>query len=202
MTTIVLPAPVSPVSTVSPGPNSMSDSSMMPRSLILISWSTVGSARLGVGAVGATRGATPPVHGEVELLHEPVGEGEAAKRARRTGSLLRWTWIRAPGGRSTARRPSHHTTPEPCVPGTTSTASLALGSHDEGSGEECVGADGGEQECLDVGPDDRSTRGERVCRGPGRRGHDDPVAAPRRQWSPVDLDGEARSSARATPSRR
>src|SRR5579875_4126656 len=76
-TTIVLPAPVSPVTTLRPGDSSSSASSMTPKPWIRSSLSTCGSLaspqRLGPVSFGAT-GAAPSGDGQVELRNEPVGE--------------------------------------------------------------------------------------------------------------------------------
>ena len=98
--------------------------------------------------------------------------------------------MRAPGGRSTARRPSHHTTPEPSVRGSTSTASRECGPTTSGRANRACALIGTTQQRLDVGPDHRAAGGEGVGRRARGRRHDDAVAAPGRQRPAVDLDGQ------------
>ena len=69
VTTIVLPAPVSPVSTLRPGPSSTTAWLITPRSVILISSSTASSREL-----SRVDGAAPPGDGQLELGDEAVGE--------------------------------------------------------------------------------------------------------------------------------
>ena len=69
MTSIVLPAPVSPVITVSPGPSSSVDDSITPREPIRI------SSSIRVPAVTLRRGRPrQPCDREAELGDQPVGE--------------------------------------------------------------------------------------------------------------------------------
>src|SRR5690348_3714104 len=81
---MVFPAPVSPVTTVSPGPNSITASSITPRPRRCISNST-GVSLVSPGAgwvhtydVGVVRGPdrapSPAVHREPELGHQAIGE--------------------------------------------------------------------------------------------------------------------------------
>ena len=79
VTTIVLPAPVSPVTTVSPGPSSSTASSMTPSPLIRISSIT---RRVPAASPGAPR---HPSTGSSNLRDQPVGERRLCSRARRSG---------------------------------------------------------------------------------------------------------------------
>src|SRR5687768_11634806 len=69
VTTMVLPAPVSPVIAVKPGPSSSTDSSITPRAVIRISSSIVDGPPATVSG-----GAAPPCDRQLELRDEPVGE--------------------------------------------------------------------------------------------------------------------------------
>ena len=63
-----------------------------------------------------------------------------------------------------------------------------MGADHHRPGEQRVGADRHHQQRLDLGPDDRAAGAEVVRRGAGRRGADDPVAAPPGERTAVDLD--------------
>ena len=73
-----------------------------------------------VTSAGA-RSAAPrqPVTGRSNFATSRSVKGASCSRASRTGAWPRRTSIRAPGGRSTVRRPSHHSTP----------AALGAGDH-------------------------------------------------------------------------
>src|SRR6185436_7931401 len=74
VTTIVFPAPVSPVIAVKPGPSSRTDSSITPSELIRSSSSTVAASAVGLVAAAPLGGAPPAGHRQVELGDQPVGE--------------------------------------------------------------------------------------------------------------------------------
>ena len=95
--------------------------------------------------------------------------------------------MRAPGGRSTVRLPSHHKTPAPWVCANTSTASSAGRSHDHRAREQRVGADRDDQKCFDARPHDGTTCAEVVGRRAGRGRAHDAVAPPARQRPSIDL---------------
>ena len=76
------------------------------------------------------RSAAPrqPSTGRPNLATSRSVNGASCSRTSRTGVAPRRTSIRAPGGRSTVRRPSHHSTPAPSVSASTSTASTDVGA--------------------------------------------------------------------------
>ncbi len=111
-------------------------------------------------------------------------------RARRTGWPERSTSTRAPGGSVTARRPSHHSTAAASESASSCTARCDCGPTTTGRAKRACALIGHEEQRLDVGPDHRPARRERVRRRPRGRGHDDAVTAPRRQRTAVDLGGE------------
>src|SRR5680860_1239995 len=67
---------------------------------------------------------------------------------------------------------------------------LGIRRHDNGPGEQCVGADRHHEQRLDFGPDDGPTSAEIIGRRPGRGRTYDTVAAPAREWPVVDLDDD------------
>src|SRR6476469_6132518 len=71
VTTMVLPAPVSPVTTVRPGPSSRVEDSMTPSEPIRISSSIVSLGQ----STTPLAGAPPALDGQAELGHQAVGEG-------------------------------------------------------------------------------------------------------------------------------
>src|SRR3712207_6844244 len=94
VTIMVLPAPVSPVTTVNPGSSAMVASLITPRSVIRSSSITDG-VRSGGRRVGSSRGpgplrrqagallglggTTPPLDAQSELVDQPVSEGRLAE---------------------------------------------------------------------------------------------------------------------------
>ena len=99
----------------------------------------------------------------------------------------RRTSMRAPGGSSTVRRPSHQSTPAPSVWASTSTAIPDSGEQPSAA-RRGVRADRHHQQSLDRGPDDGAAGAEVVRRGARRRGTHDAVAAELAQRPVVDLD--------------
>ena len=128
VTTIVLPAPVSPVITVSPGPSLSVEDSMTPSCPIRIS-SSISARLVPAQTLG---GATPPLDRQVELGDQPVGERRLVQPGQADG-LVRAAYL-DPGARRQvdARRPSHHSTPAPSVRAITSTASSESGATTSG----------------------------------------------------------------------
>ena len=124
MTSIVLPAPVSPVMTVRPGPSSSVEDSITPSEVIRISSSIAVLAPLGR--------PRQPWTGRPNLATSRSVNGASCSRTNVTGLAPRRTSIRAPGGSSTVRRPSHHSTPAPSVRASTSTASTDEGATTSG----------------------------------------------------------------------
>ena len=120
---MVLPAPVSPVIDGEAGPSSRVEESITPSEPIRIS-SIIGARPR------ASRSAAPrqPSTGSPNLATSRSVNGASCSRTRRTGCSPRRTSIRAPGGRSTVRRPSHHSTPAPSVRASTSIASTEVGA--------------------------------------------------------------------------
>ena len=157
---MVLPAPVSPVITLRPGPSSSTDSSMTPSERIRSSSITRSAAVVACG--GAARRPRQPSTGRPNLATSRSVNGAECSRASRTGVAPRRTSIRAPGGSSTVRRPSHHSTPALAVLASTSTASTLVGRHHEGPGEQRVRADRHHQQRLHARPHDRAPGGEVV----------------------------------------
>src|SRR4029079_13413374 len=80
------------------------------------------------------RGAAPrqPSTGRPNLATSRSVNGAEWSLANRTGLAPRLTSIRAPGGSSTIRRPSHHSTPALAVLACTSTASTLVGATTRG----------------------------------------------------------------------
>src|SRR5499427_7838521 len=76
VTTMVLPAPVSPVTTVNPEENSRTASSITPRPVIRTSSSIGGRLLLPVFLSAPGDTPTPAGNRQAELGHEPVGERE------------------------------------------------------------------------------------------------------------------------------
>src|SRR5688500_17759133 len=70
---MVLPAPVSPVMTVRPGPSSCVEETMTPSELIRSS-SSIGVPVVSVVPAPPLRRAAPALDGQVELRDEAVGE--------------------------------------------------------------------------------------------------------------------------------
>ena len=162
VTTMVLPAPVSPVTTLSPGPSGSVASVMTPRSRILSSSSMVHffSRRIGfwTGFVrpegpraapwaGACAQSAPDRYGSPRTAAQGRAShgwevrtcGPAAPRTASgacgpggQGWRTCVTSTRAPGGRSTDRLPSHHSTPRASVRLSTSTASRDRGETTSG----------------------------------------------------------------------
>ena len=120
MTTMVLPAPVSPVTAVNPGPSGRVASAITPRLRIEISSITRRS-------VSSSAGPRHPLTGSANLRTSRSENGPGCSRASRTGTGERRTITRAPRGRSWVRRPSHHSTPVPWVRSSTSTANTDCG---------------------------------------------------------------------------
>ncbi len=175
VTIIVLPAPVSPVTTVKPGPSSSVVSPITPRSEIAISSITARPRR-------PAGGPRHPATRELELRDQPVGErGVLQPRDphrgpsdRRTSTAQRPAAGRASGGRRTTARRRR------CVPPRgTSIASARSGPTTIGRANRAWALKRHHEQGVDVRPDDRAAAGERVRRGPGRRGHDDTVAPER-----------------------
>ncbi len=77
-------------------------------------------------------GPRQPWMGSWNLRTSLAENGVWCVRASRTGVAERVTSTRAPGGRSTERRPSHHSTPWASVRFSTSTASLERGETTRG----------------------------------------------------------------------
>ncbi len=193
VTSIVLPAPVSPVTTFSPGPSSSTDSSITPRELIRISSITASRpCARGRARTFRRRSLEPrqPSTGSPNFATSRSVNGASCSRTRWTGCRPRRTSIRAPGGRSTVRRPSHHSTPAPSVWASTSTASTESGATTIGRANSAWALIGTISSA--------STRGHTI--GPpaeklyavepvGRRA-DDAVAAPPAQRAAVDLDDD------------
>ena len=158
---MVLPAPVSPVTTVSPGCRSRTASSMTPRSLDPHSSST-GTASHGAGDRGglltaaprrATRGPS-----RSNLATSRSVNGTVLSRASRTGVSDRdapRSGPRAAGrpraGRRTRARRCPGCRAPPRGPGATA-------AEDERPGEQRVRADRHQQHRLDVRPDHRARR--------------------------------------------
>ena len=67
---------------------------------------------------------------------------------------------------------------------------VGSGADHDRPGKERMGADRAEQQRLDIRPDDRATGREGVCRRSGRCGHHHAIAAPGRERSAVDFDGQ------------
>ena len=91
-------------------------------------------------AVGGARSAPrQPSTGRPNLATSRSVNGASCSRTSRTGRAPRRTSIRAPGGRSTVRRPSHHSTPAPSVRASTSTASTDVGRRPPAAGRTARG---------------------------------------------------------------
>ena len=202
VTTMVLPAPVSPVITVRPGPSSRVEDVDHARA------SGSGSPQASVvdprgqAVAGGRSAPRQPSTGRPNFATSRSVNGASCSRTSRTGAAPRRTSIRAPGGRSTVRRPSHHSTPAPSVLREHLDGEHRGRRHHHRAGEQGVGADRHHQQRLDPGPDDRAAGAEVVGGGAGRGRADDAVAAPARQRAAVDLDDAPRASARGRPSRR
>ena len=122
---MVLPAPVSPVITVRPGPSSSVEESMTPSELIRIS-----SSIEALGGSRRRRSLEPrqPSTGSPNFATSRSVNGASCSRTSRIGARRGGPRCARPGGRSTARRPSHHSTPAPSVRASTSTASTDVGA--------------------------------------------------------------------------
>ena len=149
VTTMVLPAPVSPVITVRPGPSSSADASITPSDADPDLLEHV-AAPLVVAGGGARPAPRQPSTGRSNLATSRSVNGASCSRASRTGRAPRRTSIRAPGGRSTVRRPSHHSTPAPSVLGEHLDREHASRRHHHRPGEQRVGADRHHQQGLDA----------------------------------------------------
>ena len=175
VTTMVLPAPVSPVIAVKPGPDrqrGLRDHAEIAQAHLFDHSADLADRQPCVGSRAA-----PSLDGKPELAHETVGERGGCRRASRTGPLERRTTTRAPGGRSCERRPSHHSTPVPLVRSSSSIATACSGPTTRGLREQRVRRQRHDSDRLDRRPDHR-TAGREVVRGrAGRRRDDDAVAA-------------------------
>lgn len=89
--------------------------------------STVSTARSTPARSWAVTGPRQPSVGSRNLRTSRSAKGVGLRRARRTGSADRDTSIRACGGSSTVRRPSHHSTPVSRVRVSTSTPIVERG---------------------------------------------------------------------------
>ena len=159
VTTMVLPAPVSPVIAVKPGTeleHGLVDHAQRGDPQLLKHRAALRRAPPSV----RRRSAAPrqPSTGRSNLATSRSVNGAWCSRTSRTGVRPRRTSMRAPGGRSTVRRPSHHSTPAPSVRAITSTASTEVGRDHQRPREERVGADRHHQQRLDPRPHDRVRR--------------------------------------------
>ena len=139
------------------------------------------------GADARRSPATRPP-GRSNLATSRSVNGARCSRARRTGRSPRRTSIRAPGGRSTGRRPSHQSTPDAVGAGDDLDRDHRVGRDHHRAGEQRVRADRHDHQGLDARPDDRPARAEVVGGRARRRREHHPVAAPPRQRPVVDLD--------------
>ena len=196
VTTMVLPAPVSPVTTVRPGPSS--SDGVVDDAEATAAASPPAQRRLAQVASAVVRSrAAPAVHRQAELRHQPVGErrrvqpGQPHGRARRGEPRPA---LRAAGRGAPAVAPQHRRTAQSAA----STSPRAPSRrHHQRPGEQRVRADRHQQQRRDLRPDHRPAGTERVRRRAGRRRADHPVAAPAGQRPPVDLDHDLEHPLRA-----
>lgn len=102
----------------------------------------MGSAVVMDSTCSPGRGPRHPAIGSSNFLTSRSEKGVACMRARFTDFSERRTSILDPGGRSTVRRPSHHSTPRASVRVRTSTASMERGEITSGR-ENSAWADSG-----------------------------------------------------------
>src|SRR5215472_7111583 len=209
VTTMVLPAPVSPVTTVNPEENSRTASSITPRPVMCTSSSIGGRLLLPVFLSAPDGTPTPAGNRQAELGHEPVGErerhrGGAVPAAAQPGQQDRLSSAAhlhprtrreidtpppiAPQNASRRLAPAGHA----LVPGSRRRADDLHREHRPRRqhyrlGEQRVRADRDHQQGLYLRPDYGAAGRERVSRGPGRGGADDAVTGPARQRAAVDL---------------
>ena len=203
VTTMVLPAPVSPVMTVSPGPSSSVEDSMTPSEPIRIS-SSIALPSSAAPSARRRRSAEPrqPSTGRPNLATSRSVNGASCSRTSRTGAL-RAAYL-DPGARRQVDRPP---AVAPQHAGAVGAGEHLDREHRVGRdhhrpGEQRVRADRHHQQRLDARPDDRAAGAEVVGRRAGRR------RAARRRRSPSARAAGRRSrrrpraSARGRPSRR
>src|SRR6516162_4928011 len=203
VTTMVLPAPVSPVTTVKPGENSRTASSITPRPVIRTSSSIGRRILLPVSPRTPVAPSSPAGHREAELGHQPVGERErgyqvtavhSAAQPRQQHRLDSAAHLYPRAGREIGAPPA--IAPQntlDCLAGTRRRTEEFHGEHrlrrdDHGPGEQRVRTDGNHQQRLHLRPHDRPARRVGVCGGPGGRGADHAVTGPAGQRAAIDLD--------------
>ena len=191
---IVLPAPVSPVSTFRPGCSSRSRSSMTPspRDVELAEHARMPSRALRHRPTRGRRTASgSPGRPNFSRTSErkPGASSRRTSRAGRAEARIRTvdptgsSMLRATVGREHAALLPHHLERQTWL----------AGVQHEGAVEDHVRGDRGEHEGIHAGTHDRTPRRERVGGGPGRRGHDHAVGRERRHV------GRRRPAPRAEP---
>src|SRR4051812_45896001 len=192
-TTIVLPAPVSPVTTVKPGDSSSTASSITPSALMRTS--SIICSNIGPSAV-RTRPPTPSFDREFEFGDESVRErlGVHPREAHRVGPAAD---LHPMPGRH-LDRPSAVAGQHALLLAEDLERDHRVGADDERASEQRVGRQRDHQEGLHARPDHGTPGGEGVGGGAGRGGTDGAVAGPAGQRASLHLDDDLEQLARLT----
>src|SRR5215468_10263996 len=201
VTTMVLPAPVSPVTTVNPDENSRTASSITPRPVIRTSSSIGGGLPFPFSSCTPVLPPAPAGHREAELDHQPVGERERGGMAVHSAAQPRQQHRfdsaahlhPRPGREVDAPSPIAPQNARDCLAGTRRGTEYFHREHrprrdHHGPGEQRVRADRHHQQRLHLWPHDRPARRVGVGGRPGGGGADHAVTCPAGQRAPVDLD--------------